>query len=291
MYGFLDREFKLRRLDTDTDITYIYDIVQRTTAGQQAISSVVTREAQKLKQRYKEYLTDRKVSESDVISITTSTPELSLTTDDEKIVLCYILEKNIRKVSKGEVMKWLHENEIYNVNVNNAFDLLSLLGNGNIKNEILELNIDIFRRYSANASSYLLKLKPYQEKHIKLASDTFRKLWEDGFSDEIYLFIDYIIEERVTSLEDRWVADLQVKSIQQWEAKQTLDSTLSDNYGSCLELFKQHNLVYESNWTSYGNPREYALCSSLQNLFFSSFTKQIQKLQQVKDKHIYDLPF
>lgn len=38
---------------------------------------------------------------------------------------------------------------------------------------------------------------------------------------------------------DRWMAEGEIENIRQWESKNTLDSTLSNNYGSCLEfLFK-----------------------------------------------------
>ena len=62
---------------------------------------------------------------------------------------------------------------------------------------------------------------------------------------------------------DRWMAEGEIENIRQWESKNTLDSTLSNNYGSCLEFFVQNELVYASSWTSYGNPREYTLFPSL----------------------------
>ena len=67
---------------------------------------------------------------------------------------------------------------------------------------------------------------------------------------------------------DRWMAEGEIENIRQWESKNTLDSTLSNNYGSCLEFFVQNELVYASSWTSYGNPREYTLFPSLQELLF-----------------------
>lgn len=39
------------------------------------------------------------------------------------------------------------------------------------------------------------------------------------------------------SFGDRWMADEQIESIKQWEDKNSLDSTLSSNYGSCLVFF------------------------------------------------------
>ena len=84
------------------------------------------------------------------------------------------LRKNIRKVSKSTICEWLNKNEIYEVNVDNAFDLLSSFDGGTIVNDVLEFGIDTFRRYSANSSSILLSLKECVDRHIKLASDTFR---------------------------------------------------------------------------------------------------------------------
>lgn len=69
---------------------------------------------------------------------------------------------------------------------------------------------------------------------------------------------------------DRWMAEGEIENIRQWESKNTLDSTLSNNYGSCLEFFVQNELVYASSWTSYGNPREYTLFPSLQELLGQS---------------------
>ena len=288
MYGFLNSEFKLRRLDIDTDISYIYDTVREAASVQQTKASIITYETQKLKDRYIKFCAIRENPMLETIPAIAS----NLTTDDERIVLYYILEKNVRKVSKDAVIEWLHKNEIYNVNIDNAFDLLSSLGNGTVKNDVLELSIELFRMYSSNAASFIPELKSCQESHIKLASDTFKKLWKSIIADPtITLFVAYIIEEKMISFGDRWMADNQIKNIQQWESKQTLDSTLSENYGSCLELFKQNDFVYESSWTSYGNPREYTLCTSLQNLFLNHFGKYVQELQQAKDNHHLDLPF
>lgn len=68
-------------------------------------------------------------------------------------------------------------------------------------------------------------------------------------------------------------------------------STLSSNYGTSLQFLIQNNLVHESSWTSYGNPREYSLYPSIRNLLFNC-PKGIQEaLQAIKDKHYQELPF
>lgn len=289
MYGFLSNEYKLRFLDNDNDISYIYDKVCEAVLIPQAKVSVVTYETQKLKARYQKYLESRTEATYDQPAADALS---EITTDDERIVLYYILSNNTRKVAKNNVLEWLRKNEVHDVNVDNAFDLLSTLGCGGFSNDILELNINTFRRYSAKAAIVIAELKPCLERHIKLSSKRFQELWAlDALDDHIILFIAYIIEERITSFGARWMADGQINSIKKWESKNSLYSTLSENYGSCLELLIQNNLVYESSWTSYGNPREYTLCSSLQELIFNQWEQYSKDLKRVKEAHHFDLLF
>ncbi len=210
----------------------------------------------------------------------------------ERIVLYYIIRNNVRKVSKDMVRTWLYTDEIFEVNIDNAFDLLSSVGGGSVVDDTLELGIDLFRKYSANAQSLLTGLKEYVDKHRKLASDMFMKLWNANTLDSVtLLFICYIVDERIESFGDRWMAEGQIRNIQQWEIKHSLDSTLSSNYGTSLQFLIQNNLVHESSWTSYGNPREYSLYPSIRNLLFNC-PKGIQEaLQAIKDKHYQELPF
>jgi len=224
------------------------------------------------------------------ISITDTVAEI--TTDDERVVLYYILHENVRKVSKSTISNWLNKYEIHGVNVDNAFDLLSSSDNGTVDNDTLEFGIDTFRKYSARATQILPLLKKCVEQHIELAATTFKKIWSDNTLDtNIRLFIAYIVDERMRTFGNRWMAEGEIKNIRQWESKNTLDSTLSSNYGSCLEFFIQNELVYASSWTSYGNPREYTLFPSLQNLLFNCSQEIMEELQKVTDVYHFDLPF
>lgn len=219
-----------------------------------------------------------------------------ITTDDERIVLYYIRQKNVRKVSKEAVLNWLHTNEVYGVNIDNAFDLLSSVGSGSVINETLELALDVFRKYSSNPTSFLSELEECVNRHKKLAADTFNVLWESNTLDAVTkLFFAYIVDEKMCSFGDRWMADGQIKNIIQWESKNSLDSTLSSNYGSCLQFLIRNDLVYESDWTSYGNPREYTLCPSLQELLFEhpgEIDMELQNIKQsIRDAYYESLPF
>lgn len=46
MYGFLNNEYKLRRLDSDTDISYIYDTVSEAVSAPHTKASLITYENQ-----------------------------------------------------------------------------------------------------------------------------------------------------------------------------------------------------------------------------------------------------
>lgn len=288
MYGFLSNEYKLRRLDCETDVSYVYDAVREAVSAHQSKASVIMHETQKLKDRYSNHLEAREK----YVTVTPSPDDANITTDDERIILFYILTKNVRKVSKSSMIAWLRENEVYDVNVDNAFDLLSSFGGGSYDADTLELGVEVFRNFSANSETVLPKLKTYVEKHSKSAAETFKRLWADNALDTtIGLFIAYIVDERMSSFGDRWMANEQIEHIKQWESKNTLNSSLSGNYGSCLEFFKQHDLVYESSWTSYGNPRKYTLCKSLQDLLYNHAEPYAEELQKYKQADCCEFPF
>ena len=55
MYGFLNSEYKLRHLDLDTDISYIYDTVSEAVSAPHTKVGVVTYENNKLRNRYTDF--------------------------------------------------------------------------------------------------------------------------------------------------------------------------------------------------------------------------------------------
>ena len=291
MYGFLNSEYKLRRLDSDTDVAYIYDAISEAVSAPHTKASIITSENNKLRKKYEE-LRNSRIITTPVLELSNTINLSELTTDDERIVLYYILKKNVRKITKSDITEWLIDNEIHNVNIDNAFDLLSSFEDGVISNDTLELGIKSFREYSSNAVSILPLLKKYVNQHTILASDSFNSIWESNtLTSTEKLFIAYIVDERTVSLGDRWMAKEEIASIMQWENKNSLKPVLSSNYGCCLEFFIQNKLVYESDWTSYGNPRTYSLYSSLCDLLFNCPTEIKEELQKVKQEYITIIPF
>ena len=107
------------------------------------------------------------------------------------------------------------------------------------------------------------------------------------------LFFAYIIDGKICSFGDRWMAEEQIKDIKRWENKNYLDPLVSKSYHNCLQFLIQYDLIYESEWTSQGNPRKFSLYSSLQQLFSDCPEAVIEKLQEIKNDHCHyeELPF
>ena len=72
-----------------------------------------------------------------------------------------------------DIANWLNEYEIYDVNLDNAFDLLSSFDGGAVNNNTLEFGLEAFRKYSARAATILPEPKVCVDRHTKLAVNTF----------------------------------------------------------------------------------------------------------------------
>lgn len=287
MIGFLDSDYKIRRLDSSDDIAYIYDLICNECGIDRTNTSVVVNELEKLNEKYLAYLESRKVS-----TVSSHKGEYKFYTDDEKIIMYYIVTNQTRKVKKPDIIKWLIHNEIKNVNIDNAFDLLSCIGKSKLFDDILELDYDVFNSIISIEEEKLETMKVCVEAHTILSSEVFKDKWEKGeFDDVIKLFISYIVDERISDFGDRWMAQSQEVNIKAWEEKHSLDSVLSNNYSKCLSLFIYNDFVYESDWTSHGNPRQYSLYDSLENLLFNCPSVYFDELSRIKQEHTFDLPF
>ena len=292
MYGFLNNEYKLRRLDSDTDISAIYDVVSEAISVPQTKVGIITQENNKLRNRYSDFLKIRELPKqnptSEIVPISSDiATDLDIITDDERIVLYYMLQNSVRKASKSKICDWLNKNEIRDVNIDNAFDLLASSFQGSkIDNEILELDIKFFRQFSVNATSILPNLKECVERHTQLAADRLKRLWKNKEMDiALRLFVAYIIDEKIVFLGTGWKADKQIEAIKQWENQNIFDSTLSDSYERYLDFFIQNNFVFVSGWTSNGNPKECSLCPSLKELLIYNSEMYREDLKKFKNEY------
>ena len=63
MYGFLNSEYKLRRLNSDTDVSYIYDAVSEAVSAPHTKASVITSENNKLRKKFEELMNSRIITD------------------------------------------------------------------------------------------------------------------------------------------------------------------------------------------------------------------------------------
>lgn len=289
MIGFLNNDNKLRRLDNPDDISSIYDIVRQAVSATQAKASVITTAVNHLVEKYTFFVQSR-ITETESVQGDCSSLLQCICTDDERVVLYYFLNKQTRCASENEVEQWLIENEVHDINVANAFDLLSVSGYGESAEQGLFFDIGFFRKLLSLNEESKSALQSAVQKHVRLSSESFLNLYVSDSFDEIdLLFTAYIVEERISKLGDRWLADQQIKSIQGWENKNNLTNSLSQNYGRCLSKLIVNRLVYASEWTRDNNAREFTLYKSIRDYLFSEPPEIMRAINSAKNRNV--LPF
>ena len=289
MQGFINKDYMIRHLNNSDDIYAIIDDIIAELNLTQIKHQVINTETTKLVRKYNDFLTNRRVESTE--NLPSNNVDLgTISTDDEKIIIYYMIAKGLRKTSKKDIINWLQIKEIFNVDIDNGFDLLSFLGNSKYENETFELDITYFRKFSNQKDEVKEVLKPIVFNHYEKVSNKFINLWQRNvFSNEMKLFLLYIIENKISKLGDRWKADFEINSLSEWVNNNSMPVSVANNYGVYLNALITNNLVYESEWTSYGNPREYTLYNSLQEFLFSESFPYYSELQELKT--ISAIPF
>lgn len=289
MQGFINKDYLIRHLNNSDDIYAIVDDLTKALELNYTSHQVINTEATKLTRKYNEFITSRRI-ESAENKPSNNIDFATISTDDEKIILYYMVVKGLRKTSKNDFLVWLQNNEIFNVNINNGFDLLSYLGNSIYENDNFEMDITYFRKFSSQKDEVVNTLKPIINNHYEKVSNKFINLWQRNvFSNDMKLFLLYIIENRISKLGDRWKADNDINSLSEWVNNNSIPVSVANNYAAYLNSLITNNLIYVSEWTSYGNPRECTLYNSLQEYLFSVNFPYNSELQELKN--ISRIPF
>lgn len=281
MIGFLDNEYKIRRLDNDDDIIAVYDqIAELFSVSIKSVASL-TYEIKKLKQRYNTYIADRKTTEK-IVHKSEEINLIDILTNDEKFVLYYLLLSKGRKITRFNIDIWITQNELYYINIDNAFDLLCASGWGTLINgeniSIFELEISKFRELTKDIN--FARLEAYVVQYYNDGINQFIKMWDSNqFDESDLLFIAYIIERNITFLKGDGAAKEQISSIKRWESKYSLKETLSKNYNQCLAKFVENNLIYKIPGDSYS----YYLHKSLRVYLMKDFPYK-DTLESLKKK-------
>ena len=64
-----------------------------------------------------------------------------------------------------------------------------------------------------------------------------------------------------------------------------IQNELSNNYSKCLQIFIDNAFVSIFSYTSYGNPREYVLNTSLKNYLLGENITEINDLKSIKEQY------
>lgn len=206
-----------------------------------------------------------------------------VSTDDEKIALVYILERQVCNIDVRAIEQWLLDEELYGVNVHNAFTLLADWSGGKYDGERLAFGISLFRELIQRKNDFIGKYLEVLDNHRIRSSEVFKNLWDAGkLNNEDKLFAGYVIEKHRTEFGDRWMAREQIEDIKLWERETGAGELLSSKYGDVLNFYIENHLVYASDWTSYGNPKEYTLCRSLKDYLFSDVFNKTDEINEIK---------
>lgn len=290
MVGFLNSEYKIRRLDSCDDLSFVADKVCELLNLRPPKFSVIQASISKITASYKGHIADRNIGipkEKEVLNEI----DFSNLTDDESVVLYFIAKNQVKTISIEDIQNWLLNEEIDNINAENAFDLLSNLGKSEYKDNTLSLDLKVFRQLNSLGLELLLKLEERYNDHLNPSKQRFMTAWNSGCFDECNkLFVAYLIDNKVWKLGDRWLSDMQIKDIVEWEKKNHLKSFVSNNYSVCLNKFIEANYVFPIEWTSYGNPREYSLKNSLRMFLLEEIATESEvplktEIKELKTKY------
>lgn len=272
IYGFLKDVYRVFKLDVSEDVAYIYDAVQGSLDIIPPSLTVATNAMNAFINKYT--VTVNKITKKSSPTLISSNPafeQLDVTTDDEMVILYYILSNQVLEVSKKTIEQWLIDEEIYDVDVENAFKLLATIGYARYHEGSLKIDIITFRRWSKMTDELLPLLTACIKNHQILSADIFEDMWyNDELNTTLKLFTAYLIDESITVLGSKSSNSQQVQDIINWEVKNGLSDTVSNNYQKCLQAFNSSNLIYESDWSIHGVPRRYNLNNSFAEHILSS---------------------
>lgn len=287
MFGFLNSNFKLRRLSEKEDLVAIYDTIVNVLKLEKTNLQLLQRKTSTFASEF-----SKKIKEQPIITHIESENQISIDdlTDDEKLLLYYFARKNKKTLQIEDIKKEFDKNEIINIDINNGLVLLEESGFGTMNTYIFDIEIKHFRNLKQylNSEPILSCLKS----HILKRKDIFIKMYSSNkFNEADKLFIAYIFDTKSLTFGARWLEESEISSIKKWQDDNDLDSYLSDNYSECLQKFINNNLCYASDYTSYGNPKAFTLYNSLEQFINSLNTNILNEIKAIKEKHKNILPF
>ena len=102
MVGFLNEDYKLRRLDNDTDVSYLIDKVQEKLNVSSVKHAIITQETRKLIEKYNDFISNRIIDEN--VLEDESTTKVTIETD-ECLLLVYAAGPDGKLIVEGSITR------------------------------------------------------------------------------------------------------------------------------------------------------------------------------------------
>ncbi len=309
MEGFLNSEYKIRRLNSKSDISAICDIVKKFFPDFVSSNAKLNANIDHLIEQYDSVIKARKIEPSAIPSETNVLEKRILSnefSDGELLVLNYFYDTQTNSISDDlkRISDWL-QNKKVTISVKEAFDVL-------IDDEIIIFIDGGF----THASIYKMEINAYRQlrKLSQKAVDIFEKnctrhkavttliksgnavdnLIIKGFSEPEILLVKYIMDLQREKLYAGWQSDQEIKMIRNWEEINTLNDTLSQNYTEVLSKFEIRKFIEPCAKTSYGNTKEYKLIDSFLESLNGLSQSALEKIQSTMEENQFaepELPF
>lgn len=311
MEGFLNNEYKIRRMDNRDNMLSVSDMVKDNYTSFTQSATELNRRITNLISQYKLALKNRQRVETHYLPETANELERKIISgelsDGEMIVLKYFYDTQKRTTDCDllDVQNWLNANQ---VTIASIYDSLQLL----IEDKIVEffcadigtpleygLVITFYRNLLKISKIAQDKLNSCLNEHKDIASvkseNEIDNLITKGFTNEEILLIKYIVEVGRDTLFCGWQIENEVKMIKNWEDINNLDNILSLKYDDALTKLFMRKFLEVSQLTSGGNPKEYRIKESFLTCIKKLNTASIEKIGKIMQDNIKpdydDLPF
>ena len=213
-------------------------------------------------------------------------------TKDEKLLLYYIISKELRTVDLKEYGEWLVDQEIFDTNIKNGSNLLADYGCGSVSESVLVLDTDLFRVIMSLSKTEVNELNDFKESKRELSNQVFKKLYSDKcVPNYAVLLLAYLQDYSSSSLDYAWQTQYEIEGIKSWEdSKKLVSGCLSSNYEAALSFLIEHKMVHATAYTSHGNVKEYQLNKSLSeellggDLFYTTITRDVKSYYNKNSK-------
>lgn len=312
MQGFLNSEYKIRRLDNNKDIYTICDTIRPYCPSFLSSTAKLDDYIDHLMCDYKNKLETRLPTKMpQEHTITSNNIECRILADDftdgELLLLKYYYsaQKNIIYADDEKLNTWGISMGYKGISV--SVDVLVEEG---LIEEIIDteyivkncyeiertepnyayrLKASVFRelrKISKTCIEYIdQKLKKYQANSLIDSGNAIDQLIFNGFSDEEILLVKYILDTESKKLMTGWQTRIEEEKINVWEELNNINDIVRKNYSKVITKFLVRKFIDISAVTSYNNPKEYEVKDRIYDLIKNISDSSKQHLKQIAAKH------